>query len=125
VGREKREERLIALLEVLQRIAANRDPQFDINAAPTSQIDRSAFPLGEAGGRQYARAQRRAQVEWESFTKQADLLQLEKTAVDETISFLHRWYSKGEWTMTAKLIRSNLQRCPAQTKILAAVGDAQ
>jgi len=87
----KREERLIALLEVLQHIQQNETPNFNPADDPGyAHPLRSEFPDGPAGEDQFAIASEKHQEKLRLYRFQWQLHSLKKIAMEEIEEFVRR-----------------------------------
>ncbi len=108
-GAARREERLIALLEVLEQIHASKTPGFNPADDPLSYgITRTKFPDGQTGDEQYEAAIRRSEEKYKVFVYQRDLLVLQNTVVEQITKFVQRAYTKKERPRAEALIKARL-----------------
>ena len=108
-GPAKRDERLVALLEVLQQIQQSETPNFnpadDPRYVPVSRRD---FPEGPGGDAQFAKAGEEHAEKLRLFHIQMELLTLKKIALEHIAKFVQRGYPPKERARANALTESIL-----------------
>ncbi len=118
-GPVKRDERLVALLEVLQQIQQQETPDFDPKKDPRHLYPlRIDFPDGFVGDGEFLRASEEHEEKVRVYNFQRELLSLKENAILSIERFVRRTYTQKERPRASALIESNLTDAKLKKAVL-------